>query len=61
MTNLANMEKSVSEAWNHKVKYVKFHEGQKVYYFRTVENVGHRKIRNRYQEAVIVKIFPADV
>ena len=61
MKNIMNMEMSVTESWSHKVRYIKYHESQKVYYFHKVDNVSHRKIRSPYHEAVILKVYPADV
>ena len=61
LKNIKNMETSVAETWNHKVKYVKFHEGQEVYYFHKVDNIGHKKIKSPYHLAEIVKVYPADV
>ena len=61
LKNIKNMETSVAETWNLKVKYVKFHEGQDVYYFHKVDNVGHKKIRSPYHLATVVKAYPADV
>ena len=61
LRNTRNMEMSVAESWNHKVRYVKYHESQKVYYFQKVDNVQHRKIMSPYHEAVILKVYPADV
>ena len=55
------MEMSVTKTWNHKVKYLIFHEGQDVYYFPKVDNVGHKKLRSPYHLATIVKLYPADV
>ena len=61
LKNIKNMETSVAETWNHKVKYVKFHEGQEVYYFHKVDNIGHKKIKSPYHLAEIVKVYLADV
>ena len=61
LKNIKNMETSVAETWNIKVKYLKFHEGQDVYYFHKVDNVGHKKIRSPYHLATVIKVYPADV
>ena len=61
LKNIKNMEMSVAETWHHKVKYLKFHEGQDVYYFHKVDNIGHKKIKSPYHLAKIVKVYPADV
>ena len=61
MRNMRNTEFSVSEAWNQKVKYIKFFPGQNIYYFSPVGNISHRKIRSPFQKAVIIKSYKTDV
>ena len=59
--NVNNAQMSASEYWNQKLNYVKYVEGQKVYFFQPVGNVSHRKIRSPFHKAVIVKAYATDV
>ena len=60
MLNMRNKEFSISERWSQKCKYVKYFEGQKVYYFSPVANISHRKIRSPFHKAEILKAYPTD-